>query len=95
MYHLHVLTPEEIIFDDQVIALIAPGEDGYLGILTDHAPLITALKEGYLVLTDKNSKKSFYKISVGFLEVIHNKASIIVEAITPTEPVDIGTKGGI
>lgn len=95
MYHLQILTSEEIVLDDEVMALIAPGTVGYLGVLTDHAPLITSLKEGTLVITDKNNKRSYYHISGGFLEVDHNKASILVEKIEPTAPVDIGTMGGI
>lgn len=95
MYLLQVLTPEQIFFDDTVLALIAPGEEGYLGILAHHAPLITSLKPGILVITDKNHQKNYYKISYGFLEVSQNKASIVTEQITPSEPVDIGTQGGI
>ncbi len=95
MYHLQVLTPEEIILDDDVISLIAPGEQGYLGVLTDHAPLITSLKAGILIITDKNNIKSFYNVSKGFLEVNHSKASIIVESIQSREPIDIGVSGGI
>lgn len=95
MYHLQVITPTEIVFNEDIIALIAPGKQGYLGVLTDHAPLLTALKAGVLIITDKNNKKSYYRISTGFLEVNHNKASILVETIEPTNPVDIGTDGGI
>lgn len=90
MYHLQVVTPENIIFDDDVVALIAPGEAGYLGVLTDHAPILAALKAGLLIITDKNDKKTYYKVSSGFLEVNNNKASIIVGTVKPTDPVDIG-----
>lgn len=95
MYHLQVVTPEEVIYDDDVIALIASGEDGYLGILTNHAPILVALKKGILILTDKNKKKLYFNTSKGFLEVNHNKASIILETIEPRAPVDIGIQGGI
>lgn len=95
MYHLQVLTPEQVVMDDEVLALIAPGEQGYLGVLTGHAPLITSLKAGVLVITDKTGKKTYYKISTGFLEVSHNKASLLVETIQSTAPIDIGTQGGI
>lgn len=93
MYHLQVLTPEEIIFEDDVTALIAPGEMGYLGILTDHASLITTLKMGTLIITDQSQKKHFYKVTGGFLEVDHNQVVILVDIIFPTEPVNMG--GGI
>lgn len=95
MYRLQVMTPEETIFNDEVVDLIAPGENGYLGVLTNHAPLLSSLKAGILIITDKSKKQLYYEISTGFLEVHNNKASIIVETIQPTAPVDIGTHGGI
>lgn len=95
MYHLQVVTPEQIIFDDEVLALIAPGENGYLGILTDHAPILTSLKAGVLIITDKHNEKSYYQVSTGFLEVNHNRASILVEVIQATDPINIGIRGGI
>jgi F-type H+-transporting ATPase subunit epsilon len=95
MYHLYILTPEQVFFDDEVISIIVSGEQGYLGVLTNHAPLIISLRAGALVITDKNNKKSYYHASSGFLEVNRNKASIIIETIYPTDPIDIGTQGGI
>lgn len=95
MYHLQILTPEQVFFDDEIIALIAPGQESYLGILRDHAPLMTPLREGVLIITDKNNKKSYYQVSEGFLEVSHNKASIIVETVQTTAPVDLGMTGGL
>lgn len=91
MYRLQILTPEEIFFDDDVISLIAPGSEGYLGILTNHAPLITLLKPGILIITGKSQNKNFYKISKGFLQVDHNKASLLIESIQPASPVEIGS----
>lgn len=90
MYHLQVVTPEQIIFDDEVIALIAPGKEGDLGVLTNHAPLLASLKSGILNITDKYNKKSYYSISKGFLEVNHNKASIIAETVERIDSVNIG-----
>jgi len=95
MYKLQILTPEEIFFDDNVTALIAPGEQGYFGVLTDHAPLITSLKDGIIIITHINQIKTYFDASKGFLEVNDNKVSIIIESIKPREPIDIGTSGGV
>lgn len=93
MYHLQVLTPESVAFDCMVISIIAPGELGYLGVLTDHAPLITTLKPGKLIITDQNNIKRFFTVTGGFLEVNHNEASLLVDAIETTASVNMG--GGI
>lgn len=93
MYHLQVITPEKIVYDDKVTSLIAPATDGYLGVLTDHAPLITTLKEGVFIITREGKEKYFYKITGGFLEVNNNEVSVLVETLEETMPVDMG--GGI
>lgn len=94
MYRLQVATPENMFLDEDVLALIAPGEDGYLGVLSHHAPLLVCLKSGVLIITDTHNKKAYYQISAGFLEVSHNRASLLVETIEPTNPVDIGIQEG-
>ena len=91
MYQLQILTPEAIFFDEPVVALIAPAHDGYLGVLTDHAPLIALIKPGFFILTDQNRQKHFYKVSAGFLEVVKNRATLLIDSIEPTGFVDMGS----
>jgi len=93
MYHLQILTPEEIIYDDTVFSLIAPGTSGYLGVLTDHAPLVTTLKEGVLIITCQNHEKLFYKISSGLFDVRNNEAYILTQSLEPTDPIDMVEPG--
>lgn len=93
MFHLKVLTPEEIVFDDDVLSIIAPGSEGYLGVLTDHAPLIATLKLGTLIITDKNKNKYYYRVTEGFLQVIKNQVYVLVDKAETTSPVNMG--GGI
>lgn len=93
MYHLQVITPEKIIFDDQVTSLIAPASDGYLGVLTDHAPMISTLREGVFIITRTGKEKYFYTITGGFLEVNHNQAYVLVDGLEETAPHQFG--GGI
>jgi F-type H+-transporting ATPase subunit epsilon len=95
MFHLQVLNPETVFFDDEVISIIAPGAHGYLGILANHAPLITSLKVGVFVITDKNNTKHYFDVSKGFMEVNYSRVAVIIDSITPREAVDIGISGGI
>jgi len=89
MYHLFIVTPEKIVFDDFVSSLIAPGTLGYLEILTDHAPIISSLKTGKLIITDKDQKKWFWAISEGFLEMSKNKATVLAEAVEIASEIDL------
>ena len=79
-YRLVIVTPEKTIYDGDVTSIIAPGELGYLGVLADHAPLITSLKHGNLEVTDSSGAKNTMMISGGFLEVVKNTATILVDS---------------
>ncbi len=89
MYLLSIVTPEKIFLEEQVISTSAPGSEGYLEILTDHAPLITSLMPGKLTLIDKNKEKIFYAISGGFLEISQNRLTILADAIEKIKEIDI------
>jgi F-type H+-transporting ATPase subunit epsilon len=63
-----------------------PGVTGLFEVLDKHAPLVAALKAGRLkILKDKNQHVSFFDIQSGFVEVINNKATVLVEGAVPVE----------
>lgn len=79
-YQLQIYTQEKKAFDGQITALTAPGVDGYVGVLANHAPLLSLLGEGRLTLR-KGDVESNYHISGGFLEVHHNQAVILADTL--------------
>jgi F-type H+-transporting ATPase subunit epsilon len=81
---LEILTPERKIFSGEVYGVQLPGIDGMFEILEKHAPLVSALKEGKLkILKDKGSA-SIYTIQSGFVEVLNNRATVLVEGARET-----------
>ncbi len=81
-YQLLILTPEKKIFEAEVVSLVAPGELGYLGILANHAPLLTTLAQGKIIIRDKNNLTTTFQINGGFLQIINNQATILTQTIT-------------
>lgn len=81
MLNVHILTAQDVYYKAQAVGVVAPGKDGYLEILTNHASLITVLKEGELVVFNPNKEEHSYKITAGFLEVHENQVSILVDEI--------------
>ena len=76
---LEILTPERKIFSGEVYGVQLPGIDGSFEVLEKHAPLVSALKAGKLkILKDKNAT-AHYSIQSGFVEVLNNKATVLVE----------------
>lgn len=76
---LEILTPEKKLYNGEVYGVQLPGIEGLFEILDKHAPLVSALGKGNLkVLKDKNTSVH-YSIQGGFVEVLNNKATVLVE----------------
>ena len=67
-YKLFIVTSKGKIFDDTIESLIAPGSEGDLGVLANHAPMVAALKNG-VVWLKQNSTQKYFAVSNGILEV--------------------------
>ncbi len=77
--NLEILTPEKKLFSDEVYGVQLPGVSGSFEVLDKHAPLVSALKSGKIkVLNDRNNT-SFFEIKSGFVEVINNRVTVLVE----------------
>jgi len=85
-FKLQVLTPEAAVVDEMVESIIVPGEDGYLGVLADHAPLMATLGAGTLTIRTNQSAVREMHIEGGFLEVLHNTATVLTDRIAKTVP---------
>jgi F-type H+-transporting ATPase subunit epsilon len=76
--HLQVATPERQLVDEQVARAEIPGKDGYLGILPDHAPLLSELGAGVLTYSS-DSQERLLAIEGGFVEVLNNEVRVLAE----------------
>ena len=76
---LEILTPERKIFSGDVYGVQLPGIEGLFEVLDKHAPLVSALKAGKLKILNDKSNTSSYSIQSGFVEVLNNKTTVLVE----------------
>ena len=83
---LRVLTQEGMILEDQAVSVIAPGEVGYLGMLRNHAPLVTTLVPGTLTWRRPDGERLTRRIGRGLLEVRRNQVTLLTDAVTAPEP---------
>ncbi len=81
-FQLRVATPEKLVVDQRVTEAEVPGQDGYMGILAGHAPLLSALGEGQLTYA-AGGTKSVLKIGGGFVEVFENTVSVLADNADP------------
>jgi len=87
-FWLEIVTAERMIYSDEVSAVTAWGVEGQLGILPHHAPLMTMLQPGDLLIRKDNEEESF-AISGGFLEVRPDKVIILADACERVDEIDI------
>lgn len=85
---LEIVTAERQTFADEVDVIIAPGVEGQLGILPHHAPLMTMLQPGEIVLK-KDGEEIYFFVSGGFLEVRPDKVIILADACERCEEIDV------
>jgi F-type H+-transporting ATPase subunit epsilon len=90
--NLEILTPERKLYSGEVYGVQMPGISGSFEVLEKHAPLVSALKAGRVkVLKDKPTGSggqqhfSYFDIQGGFVEVLNNKVTVLVEGAVPVE----------
>jgi len=86
-FKLEIVTPEKMVFSGEVSAVLAWGVEGQLGILPHHAPLMTMLQPGDLVIK-KGTEEDTLTISGGFLEVRPDKVIVLADACERAEEID-------
>ena len=85
---LDIVTAEEVVYSEDVDVVVAPGTEGQLGILPHHAPLMTMLQPGEL-LVKKGGEELSMAISGGFLEVRADRVIILADAAERAESIDV------
>jgi F-type H+-transporting ATPase subunit epsilon len=85
--HLEIITAERVIYSDDVDVLVAPGIEGELGILPEHAPLLTVLQPGEIRVV-KDGQDQTMVVSGGFLEVLGNTVTILADTAEHVGEID-------
>ena len=75
-----VISPEAAVYDGEADAVVAPAFDGEIGILANHAPLMTVLGEGVLTVRAGGSSRRFM-VKGGFLQVVQNTVRVLAEHV--------------
>ena len=75
---LKIVSPAKVEYKGSVERVVVPGMSGMFEILTDHAPIISALEPGVVAYTDAEGEHDM-KVASGFVEVQKNKVTVCVE----------------
>jgi len=86
--NVRVITPDKIVWDAGAEEIILPSSTGQVGILTDHAPLLTALDIGVMRLKIDGNWTSIVLME-GFAEVENNKVTILCNGAEEGNSIDL------
>jgi F-type H+-transporting ATPase subunit epsilon len=89
-FTLRLVTPQRLLLEARVVSLQAPGSEGYLGVLANHAALVTPLRAGRLDVRDEKGERRSYAVSGGFLEISANRATVLADAAEESGAIDRG-----
>ena len=82
-FQLEILTPKRRVFNGPVTSVIAPGALGYLGVLANHAPLVTTLVPGKVTYRGPGETgRLLQSRGYGLMEVYHNQATLLLDEVS-------------
>lgn len=87
-FHLELVSPEKLVFSGDVEAVVVPGTEGEFTVLKDHAPMISAMKPGVVVIDENPTKKLRLFVRGGFAEVAPSGLTILAEHTIPLAQLD-------
>ena len=87
-FYFELVSPEKLVFSGEVEAVAVPGTEGEFTVLKDHAPLISTMKPGVVVIDETPAKKLRLFVRGGFAEVAPSGLTILAEQTIPLAELD-------
>ena len=87
-FDINIMTGQAVVYSGKISSLIVPSANGYLGVLADHAPLVSALKAGKITLKDTFGKSLIFNAEgEGILHVLRNDVTILYPRADSLHPI--------
>lgn len=83
-FHCDIVTPDHEVFKQSVSSVVLPAHDGYLGILTNRAPLLVRLGAGTLSATLASGGTAAFQVRGGVAQMKDNKLTVLTETAQET-----------
>lgn len=88
LFKFEVVTPNRVFYSDDVEMITFNTENGEMGVMANHVPMLVANKPCVLTM-EKDKAKKYAFISEGFIEIVSNKVTAIVDDAQWAEEIDI------
>ena len=69
-FQLEILTPDQTFYAGEVTSIVAPGTDGFFGVLAHHASMIAKSNGGKLKIREMSNQERFFRVGAGIVEIL-------------------------
>lgn len=78
---IEIITPDRKVYEGDIKSIRVPGKKGSFQVLKDHAPIISTLEKGPVIIVDQTNNEIRYEIMEGVIEVKQNKIILLSESV--------------
>jgi F-type H+-transporting ATPase subunit epsilon len=78
---IEIITPDRKVYEGELKSVKVPGKKGAFQVLKDHAPIISTLQAGSVIIIDEYNKEKIFDIDGGVIEVKANKIILLAESV--------------
>lgn len=78
---IEIVTPDKKIFEGDIKSVRVPGKKGSFQVLKDHAPIVSTLESGQVIMIDTEGREKIYEIDGGVIEVKANKIILLADSV--------------
>jgi F-type H+-transporting ATPase subunit epsilon len=93
-FHFDLVSPEKVLFSGEVSQVDVPGSEGDFGVLAGHAPLVTTLRPGILVIYSERDAQRIV-VDGGFAEVGPSGLTVLANLAVPVDDFDVAELAGV
>ena len=90
VFEIEIATPERLLAREKVIRAQIPAKDGYIGVLPDHAPLLSELGIGAMTYTTPDDRHFSLAVGGGFLEIYNNVVRVLTDFAEKAQEINVG-----
>jgi F-type H+-transporting ATPase subunit epsilon len=79
---IEIITPDSRIYSGEILSVRVPGKKGSFQVLKDHAPIISTLEKGPVIIADEQGQQIKYEITGGVIEVKKNMIILLADSVS-------------
>jgi F-type H+-transporting ATPase subunit epsilon len=88
-FQLSIVAPDRSVVEDMAVSVVAPGVEGYFGVLAGHLPMVAALRPGIVEYLDTKNQRNHVAIGGGFAEVSGERLTILADSAALATEIDV------